>query len=132
EIARTPAVSAATANRSVPHLYGRQAPIHRRCSMASAYMAVPQGLLPQSRFHWISRQEAGSCRVRSQQIVELSRQPLDPARQSFCDARELFASPHVEGPAATWIHRLAEPFAKLPNRIGVCSSEWIFEAGPSA
>src|ERR1700744_2332295 len=76
---------------------GGLAPIHRRCSTAPAYVDVPQDLLPQPRFHWISRQEAGSCRVRSQQIVELSRQPLDPARQSFCDARELLRRRTLRG-----------------------------------
>ena len=52
--------------------------------------------------------------------TEDSRQPLDPARQSFCDAGELFRRCTLRGLLRPPIHRLTGLRIKLPVRHAVC------------
>jgi general L-amino acid transport system substrate-binding protein len=57
----------------------------------------------------------------------VGRQPLDPARQSFCDVAAI-SSPHVEGPAATWIHCLT---GRTPSCLSDwCVRQWVYRGWP--
>ena len=90
----------------------------------------PKDLLPQPR-RPVERPPGGGVAggFVNNRTQEEGRQPLDPARQSFCDARQLFSRRTLRGLPRPSIHRLTGTARELP--VGLAFAAVDHRVGPS-